>query len=79
MGAVRRTLGSMDDDPALVVGEHRLVRLEDRDIYIAWAKHKMNVKLAAQTLSSSVATAIDFLRTEAQLPEFVNILQGLSA
>ena len=30
----------------------------------------MNVKLAAQTLSSSVATAIDFLRTEAQLPEF---------
>ena len=38
--------------------------------HIAWAKHKMNVKLAAQTLSSSVATAIDFLRTEAQLPEF---------
>ena len=38
--------------------------------HIAWAKHKMNVKLAAQTLSSSVATAIDFLRTEVQLPEF---------
>ena len=26
-----------------------------------WTKHKMNVSLAAQTLSSSVATAIDFL------------------
>ena len=44
--------------------------------HIAWTKHKMNVKLAVQTLSSSVATAIDFLRTEAQLPEFegMNIL-----
>ena len=41
-----------------------------KKIHIAWAKHKMNVKLAAQTLSSSVATAIDFLRTEAALPEF---------
>ena len=30
----------------------------------------MNVKLAAQTLSSSVASAIDFLRDEALLPEF---------
>ena len=38
--------------------------------HIAWTKHKMNVKLAAQNLSSSVATAIDFLRTEVQLPEF---------
>ena len=30
----------------------------------------MNVSLAAQTLSSSVATAIDFLHVEANLPEF---------
>ena len=35
-----------------------------------WTKHKMNVSLAAQTLSSSVATAIDFLCVKANLPEF---------
>ena len=29
--------------------------------HVDWTKHKMNVSLAAQTLSSSVATAIDFL------------------
>ena len=34
MGVVRRALGGMDDDPVLVVDEHRLVRLEDRDIYV---------------------------------------------
>ena len=38
--------------------------------HLLWQKHKMNVKLAAQTLSSSVASAIDFLRDEALLPEF---------
>ena len=26
-----------------------------------WTKHKMNVKIAAQTLNSSVASTIDFL------------------
>ena len=31
MGVVRRALGSMDNDPVLVVGEHRLARLEDCD------------------------------------------------
>ena len=29
--------------------------------HIIWIKHKMNISLAAQTLSSSVAKAIDFL------------------
>ena len=28
---VRRALGSLDDDPVLVVDEHRLVLMEDRD------------------------------------------------
>ena len=35
--------------------------------HVLWTKHKMNVSLAAQTLSSSVATAIDFLQVEANL------------
>ena len=38
--------------------------------HVPWTKHKMNVSLAAQTLSSSVATAIGFLHVEANLPEF---------
>ena len=29
--------------------------------HVEWTKHKMNVSIAAQTLSASVATAIDFL------------------
>ena len=33
-------------------------------------KHKMNVQLAAQTLSSSVADAIEFLDVSVKLPEF---------
>ena len=37
--------------------------------HLLWGKHKMNVKLAVQTLSLSVVTAIDFFE-EAQLPEF---------
>ena len=35
-------------------------------------KHKMNVRLAAQTLSSSVANAIQFLDKSFKLPEFQN-------
>ena len=31
-----------------------------RKQHILWTKHKMNVRIAAQTLSSSVASAIDF-------------------
>ena len=38
--------------------------------HLCWEKHKMNVKLAAQTLSASVASAIEFLRDEALLMEF---------
>lgn len=38
--------------------------------HIDWTKHKMNVKLAAQTLSASVASAIDFLRDEIEAEEF---------
>ena len=33
-------------------------------------KHKMNVSVATQTLSSLVANAINFLCVEANLPEF---------
>ena len=38
--------------------------------HILWTKHKMNVRLAAQTLSGSVAQAIEFLRDEAAIDEF---------
>ena len=38
--------------------------------HILWSKHKMNVSLAAQTLSGSVAQAIDFLRDDVNLREF---------
>ena len=40
--------------------------------HIMWRKHKMNVSLAAQTLSSSVAHAIDFLRDDVALPSFAD-------
>ena len=29
--------------------------------HVGWQRHKMNVRLAAQTLSSAVADAVDFL------------------
>lgn len=38
--------------------------------HIQWQKHKMNVKVAVQALSSSVADAIDFLREDLHLPQF---------
>ena len=37
--------------------------------HIQWQKHKMNVSIAAQTLSASVSSAITFLRS-LQVPEF---------
>lgn len=40
--------------------------------HIEWQRHKMNVKLAAQVFSNSVADAIDFLREDLKLPEFQN-------
>ena len=38
--------------------------------HLKFEKHKMNIKLAAQTLSSSVANAIEFLDQSAKLPGF---------
>ena len=38
--------------------------------HILWQSHKMNVKYAAQTLSRSVADAIDFCREELKMTEF---------
>lgn len=38
--------------------------------HIEWDRHKMKVNIAAQTLSASVADALDFLREDLQLPEF---------
>jgi hypothetical protein len=38
--------------------------------HVEWDKKKMNVKLAAQTLSRSVADAIDHLRIDARHPDF---------
>ena len=38
--------------------------------HLKFEKHKMNVRLAAQTLSSSVADAIEFLDISMKLPEF---------
>ena len=38
--------------------------------HLKFQKHKMNVRLAAQTLSSSVANAIEFLDKSAHLPMF---------
>ena len=35
--------------------------------HIMWTKHKMNVSVAAQTLSASVVSSIDFHREEVQL------------
>ena len=43
-------------------------RLHSR--HIEWTRQKMKVKLAAQTLSSSVADAIEFCNEELKLPEF---------
>ncbi len=38
--------------------------------YLQYQKHKMNVRLAAQTLSSSVANAIEFLGILMKRTEF---------
>ena len=41
--------------------------------HIKFEKHKMNVRLAAQTLSSSVADAIEFLDIGMKNPQFLDI------
>ena len=40
--------------------------------HLQFEKHKINVRLAAQTLSSSVADAIEFLDVSMNLPLFKN-------
>lgn len=40
--------------------------------HLQYEKHKMNVRLAAQTLSSSVADAIEFMDVAMQMPQFRN-------
>ncbi|CAB4038383.1 THAP domain-containing 9, partial, partial [Paramuricea clavata] len=40
--------------------------------HLQFQKHKMNVRLAAQTLSSSVANAIEFLDVSMKRPQFKN-------
>lgn len=39
--------------------------------HIQWKKQPMKVKLAVQTLSASVADAIDYCREVLQLPKFL--------
>ena len=43
-----------------------------RGKHINFGQNKMNVQLACQTLSSSVASAIDFLREDLHLPQFAD-------
>ncbi len=50
--------------------QHLLLGNKLKKKHIEWDKHKMNVRLAAQTLSTSVADAIDFLRVDLNHPEF---------
>eukprot|EP00794_Sanderia_malayensis_P008598 gene8598-9513_t len=38
--------------------------------HIQWHMHKMNVRLAAQTFSSSISNALDFLREDLKVDEF---------
>ncbi|KAL3176214.1 hypothetical protein MRX96_010534 [Rhipicephalus microplus] len=51
-------------------GLHAATKL--RAAHIQWQKQKMKVNLAVQTLSTSVADAIDFCREDLQLPQFKN-------
>ncbi len=38
--------------------------------HIQWQQNKMKLSIAAQTLSASVADAIDFLRDDLKMPQF---------
>ena len=84
----RNVLGSMDSFHDEDGGEiqwkffHLLHSLQDEQElklgnkfsaqHLEYQKHKMNVRLAAQTLSSSVADAIQFLDVSMKLPQFKN-------
>ena len=47
-----------------------------RKTHMQWQTQKMKVNIAAQTLSSSVADAIDFCRQELQLDQFKQGFRG---
>lgn len=51
-------------------GLHAATRLRRR--HLLWAKEKMKVSLAVQTLSKSVADALDFLNKDVQDEQFSN-------
>ncbi|EZA62841.1 THAP domain-containing protein [Ooceraea biroi] len=51
-------------------GLHAATKVTKR--YLNWQQEKMNVKLAAQTLSTDVANAIDFCAIDLQLQQFQN-------
>jgi hypothetical protein len=55
-----------------VLQQHEGLKLSNRltTQHLEFRKHKMNVRLAAQTLSSSVADAIEFLDISMKMPEF---------
>ncbi|KAL3243811.1 hypothetical protein MRX96_019672 [Rhipicephalus microplus] len=42
-------------------------------VHLEWAKQKMKVRLAVQTLSSSVADALDFCEYKLKLPQFQEV------
>jgi len=58
-----RRLAKLQDEKSLSLGNSLNVN------YIVWQKHKMKVNLAVQTLSSSVANALEFLKDDLQLPK----------
>ena len=76
-------LGSFKDNEQGIIDLsffRRLAKLQDEESvslgnsininYIVWQRHKMKVNLEVQTLSSSVANALEFLKDELKLPEF---------
>ena len=58
------SLNALQEEEGLVLG-NKLSKA-----HINFSKHKMNVRMAAQTISSSVADAIDFLREDLSKKEF---------
>ena len=61
-----KELQKLQENEGLTLGNKLLFQHEE------FQKHKMNVRLAAQTLSSSVANAIEFLDESFKLPAFQN-------
>lgn len=77
------SLGCLKDGSGASVSWHYIVQLQElqekeglhaatklRAAHIQWQKQKMKVNLAAQTLSTSVADAIEFCREDIKLPQF---------